>query len=117
MKNAIQKAIEGGYEKERYYFDENGNWDYVEDLYLLDPLFWQCLGKAMGWKDEVCGRCGGYLQENKSVVNNARLCGENSDCWDSGLTIETYKYHWHNFIDHIADGGTPDDFFNNLINK
>jgi len=28
MEEIIKKAIEGGYKKERYYFDENGNWDW-----------------------------------------------------------------------------------------
>lgn len=46
----IKLAIDGGYERERYYFDENGNWDYVPELDILNPFFWQALGKVNGWK-------------------------------------------------------------------
>ena len=53
---------------------------------LLDPAFWQSLGKALGWDE-------------------------------GALTSPTYKggwmwrHQWHRFIDHLADGGTPDSYF------
>jgi len=50
MEQIIKKAIEGGYEKERYYFDENGNWDWEPcEVVLMKSSFWQALGKACGW--------------------------------------------------------------------
>lgn len=50
MENIVKKAIKGGYVKERYYFDENGNWDDEPyEVVVCNPLFWQALGKACGW--------------------------------------------------------------------
>ncbi len=40
METIIKKAIEGGYVH---------NYDLPGKLMLLDPLFWQALGKACGW--------------------------------------------------------------------
>lgn len=55
---------------------------------LLDPLFWQALGKAMGWKEEM---------------------------WWVNNYIEAWKYHWHRFIDHLAEGKDADSFFQDLL--
>jgi hypothetical protein len=62
---------------------------------LLDPCFWQALGRALGWQDacdlsiscmhghEACRRCHGAY----------------------------WMYQWHCFIQAIADGNTPEGFF------
>lgn len=124
MKEAIQKAIEGGYKlpKDYVFVYHSGSHinsfldEYRKD-FLLDPLFWQCLGKAMGWEKYVCDECGSTLQATTSISTYRRLCSENSDHWDNGGSEESYKYYWYSLIDHIADGGDIDTFFNNLINK
>jgi hypothetical protein len=54
---------------------------------LLSPNFWQALGKGCGWKEYWAG--------------------------NSGIT--TWLENWHRFIDHLAQGGTPDEFFNELL--
>lgn len=52
MENIIKKAIDGGYKKERYYFDENGNFDDEPyEVILMKADFWQALGKACGWSE------------------------------------------------------------------
>lgn len=43
LEEIVKKAIEGGYEH---------NCDLSGKLMLLDPLFWQSLGKACGWGAE-----------------------------------------------------------------
>ncbi len=43
-KQAIEKAIEGGWKKKGY-IDH-----YTDEIVALDPAFWQALGKALGWK-------------------------------------------------------------------
>lgn len=75
MKNAILKAIEGGMSRTIYF--RHG--EYIEELALLHPIFWQSLGKQQGWVDR------------------------------------TWNTRWHQFIDHIAEGGTADGFFAALI--
>ena len=90
MKEAIKKAIEGGYQGQI-------NGDIIaylpgdNNFILLDPLFWQCLGEALN------------------------MIGSRSPRIEDLKLVEEYKIHWHRFIDHIADGGNVDDFFNNLL--
>lgn len=66
MEQIIKKAIEGGWRKHFYFSHFNGDevafGDTTRDsennpcfytsthAILLDPLFWQSLGKAVGWK-------------------------------------------------------------------
>lgn len=44
MKNIVEKAIEGGWIEGEYY-------EMRTNAFVLDPLFWQALGKVCGWKD------------------------------------------------------------------
>lgn len=56
MKEIIQKAIDGGYEND---WKENANIQLYSgnvlsanvEKCILDPLFWQALSKACGWKE------------------------------------------------------------------
>lgn len=96
MKNAILKAIEGGY----IFFRGITNDEYTEYHYnqmLLDPIFWKCLAKGIGLMD-----CKIHSDYGKTVKCN-------------DITHHGWHITWHSFIDHLAEGGNPDDFFNNLI--
>jgi len=76
MEKAIKKAEEAGYI------------DILRDGWvLLDNDFWQCLGKAMGWR---------RVKE-----------------WDEKYA--PYQKHWHSLVDHLADGGNVDMFFERLL--
>jgi len=101
MEQAIKKAIEGGYKGGKWNtitkeycldFFELNNRHKIMYSYLVDPLFWECLGKALGWKQQD------KIKEFGDFFN-----------YD-------YRDYMHSFIDHIADKGTPDDFFNKLLN-
>lgn len=88
MEEAIKLAVEGGWIYEDY-CDGNG----CKDRHiLLDPLFWQAIGRAMGWSE---------------FTFVATLEGKE----------ETWKYQWHALIDHLAEGKDPDSFFTTLISK
>lgn len=78
IEQAIEKAIEGGW-------DTEGDVKRVNHpTYIVcDPAFWQSLGKAMGWDD-------------KSKIK---------DYW---------KFNWHSLIDHLADGGSIESYFEKL---
>ena len=52
---------------------------------VLDPIFWFALGWALGWHEQPWG---GY------------------DQW--------WRDPWHRFVDCVAAGKTPDDFFATL---
>ena|SRR3990167_3010575 len=100
METAIKKAIEGGYRKghiwgveNNIYILQNEKGDrygtlFVEQI-LLDPLFWQALGKAEGWGVEPSG-----------------------STWQGE---EQWKIYWHSFIDHHAEGKDIDSFFKDLL--
>ena len=113
MNKAIQKAIEGGWNgtivkpDTRVYDLPEYKMAYDHTRFciaLLDPLFWQALGKAEGW-----GNSFGFIQTSDT--------GE-IDKWlesDSAGTVYQWRYHWHRFIDHLSEGKDPDSFFNELI--
>lgn len=101
MKDAINKAIEGGFHNvkifNRYLPASNIKKQIKESGFihaiLLDPLFWQALGKAEGWK-----KCTMYSFSTGKVYSE-----------------HEWQFNMHRFIDHIIAGGTVDDFFNNLL--
>lgn len=104
MEEAIKKAIEGGMggmkKETTVHLIEN------QDLavftlkdrqvimsvakIVIDPLFWQALGKAEGWEHS---------------------CSKGDYC-DRELE---WKERWHEFIDHLAEGKDIDTFFDNLL--
>lgn len=106
IQTAIKKAIEGGYYKEllgsksvawdiyaegirtwNVLDPETKSWDIPHinfDKIFLDPKFWQCLGKAMGWQ----------LERE----------------WEG----THWKKYWHRFIDHLAEGKTIEKYFEDL---
>jgi len=109
IQETIEKAIDGGWNPEGHRFTSEsydgiagfGGWQYRASIFL-DPLFWQSLGKAMEWdskqfhsEDEKCSHgahCGGHYR------GHGRMWLE----------------EWHRFIDHLAEGGTPESFFKQL---
>ena len=103
MKNAIEKAIEGGWNKEKFSAEhinlrvvntETGSIDMPLDCVFLDPEFWRCLGKAMVWPKE---------SSELNVVTGSTNGREN------------WLYYWHRFIDHLASGKDAESFFKELL--
>lgn len=138
MKEAIQKAIEGGYEPSNM---ELEHWDKMmpnlhrKDQWricsyaLLDPLFWQCLGKAMGWKnlENEEFEIGCTIEARPFPIKPRETVG--AELNDEARAIEFrqrthefmhshskgWQYQMHRFIDHIAEGKDVDEFFKDLI--
>jgi hypothetical protein len=109
IQQAIEKAVYGGYFPS--YIRKVGK-EKTEDILrnirladtFLDPLFWQSLGKAMGW-------------------GTARLV-EPDILWLTDKEIrpdflpeivlderEEWKEQWHRLIDHLAEGKNAESFF------
>ena len=82
IEQAKQKAIDGGFEI------HNSVVGWNIPLPLFDPLFWQALGKAMGW-------------------NGVNYLAPEMTTWQ-------WRDYLHDFIDHIADGGTIESYFEQL---
>jgi hypothetical protein len=68
-----------------------------DDFVFLDPHFWQCLGKAVGWENDmrVMKMCA------CSVGSHPRPIGE-------------WEMKWHSFIDTLAEGKSAEDYFATL---
>jgi len=94
IEQAIKKAIESGYKNKGNYgfVDGTGKLEYDDGIFL-DPTFWQSLGKALGW---------GYI-----VV--CPVCDESD--YEKTRNVEEWLYHWHKFIDYLAEGKNPQDYF------
>ena len=103
IQEAMKKAVEGGYHlhgADGMDTDDAGahracsawtrnatdsTWVASVKEALLDPHFWRALGLALGWHERVATQCLIYEQ------------------W--------WRQPWHRFIDHLADGYTPEAFF------
>lgn len=112
MKEVITKAIQGGW-NDRLYRVDTGNsevWTHHSSL-LLDPLFWQALGKAEGWPEDSCRYCG------KKFSGSIMSC-INQDCPNPQFAssgVNACIFYWHHFIDHLASGGEAEQFFKSLL--
>lgn len=111
---AIQKAIEGGYwpsnrekvspvridmMRSNLSFALNSEGGFVCSSLFLDPLFWQSLGKSLGWKIHKTF----YHFSSKGLRSEINPKPE-------------WKRRWHRFIDHLAEGKDAESFFESLIN-
>jgi len=65
---------------------------------FLDPLFWQALGRALGW-DQAMRTVHAVENGRPTIVTRA------GHHWLS---------HWHRFIDDLAEGKTAESFFASL---
>lgn len=103
LDRAIKLAIEGGYNDNAWDGTENSSKKTDEQM-LLDPLFWQALGKALGWEEH---------DNNQRKLY--RLSGANPDYMPKGL------YKWHdramNFFDLVMRNGDTEKFWSELLNS
>lgn len=102
----IQQAIEKAAEAREYV---GFSFQDTEAEILLQPLFWQSLGKAMGW-DWVTML--GTRRERFIEMYAHKKRGENE--WLKTQRQEEWLYHWHRFIDHLIEGKTAESFFERL---
>jgi hypothetical protein len=65
------------------------------DEFFLDPLFWQSLAKGLGWDESI-----------EVEIPSFPLTPT--------LKATQWKVHWHHFIDAIAEGRKPEEFFREL---
>lgn len=94
IEQAIQKAIEGGYSFQNELYSKDPTAKYFiskEALYkaFLDPLFWQALGKSLGWEEKDC-TCNGYSSQCRCEPEWYTQCEEFWHVIMHGGTIESY---------------------------
>lgn len=107
IEKAIKIAEKNGHVRERYM---SGEWVSV-GITLLDPTFWQALGKGLGWENRVCFFCGEKYRKIDGEYHE--YCDKCSKPFHE--EIPEYKYHWHRFIDHLAEGKDAESFFKELL--
>lgn len=104
MNEAIKLAIEGGYKCTLEPNDWGGYLTHdVVCITVCDSLFWQALGKAMGWGTS----CQHYsLKFGWETYRHAAKCVVGAHAWEA---------NWHRFVDALSEGQTPDEFFSKLL--
>jgi hypothetical protein len=121
----IKKAEGTGYSAPIRYVGKSESDDDHVSATFLDPLFWQSLGKALGWGQpidkrehewgkRICLHCGvdtAYQPPKESGCNHAHYPEACSVC---SRNATTWRQHWHRFIDHLAEGKTAEEFFKGL---
>jgi hypothetical protein len=116
IQDAIDKASEGGYHLQgsdgvdteysgasREYSawtrqDTKSSFMVAVEETFLDPQFWQALGQGLGWDQAI---------KTLHIVDNGRPTMVTS-------TGQSWLSHWHGFVDCLAEGKTPEDYFAQL---
>lgn len=105
IERAIKEAVEkGGYDWLNTVEDiGHRNVPAAPEKSLLDPLFWQALSKARGWKTKW-GSCPACFITGFGKRSSECECVANS-----------WKEPWHRFIDHLAAGENAESFFASIL--
>jgi hypothetical protein len=111
MAKAISLAIEkGGWRDETWmYVDKN-----LEADIVLDPLFWQALGKALGWGCN-CSSGNDYLGPDEQ---GDPIWGSCPACVVDGqyVPVKDWLAHAHAYFDLVLIGGDTEKFWKELLN-
>ena len=116
IQDAVNKATEGGYHINGFdgmatdYVGANSEYSVwtrkdnessfivpVEETFL-DPDFWHALGRALAWDHEV-------MTVHEVAYGRSTIVTRAGQHW---------LYHWHRFLDFLAEGKTAEDFFATL---
>lgn len=108
IEQAIEKAIEGGFNDDAIFteplvlhrrFGVETAAKMTRAYIFSLPLFWQSLGKAMGWSESPQAHRGLYHKDAYGYHQ-----------W----TEPQYIAEMHRFIDHLAEGKDAESFFETL---
>lgn len=87
---------------------------------LLDPAFWRSLGKALGWPELVIKHIAVPMSKEEllRLINKVKPLSGYDKTIENILRMDdesSWLYHWHRFIDWIAEGKDVDKFFEELL--
>lgn len=101
----IKAAIDGGWKKEKTpgMLIEIDEGRYAVIGFLLDPTFWQCAGKSLGW--------GSYCGGNVFIATWRKLSKDQAGVG----AVQHWQYKWHKFIDALSEGDTIDTALSKII--
>lgn len=130
IKIAIEKAIEKGYKPPVINWSDTHLIEHYTYQILLDPKFWQALGKEMGWDNKkvkglkyglelVCDKCpiwttykyqkesskgwNGYIKEND-------MCHYGCSAFPYGKFHQKYILEMHKMIDALVEASQKPKF-------
>jgi len=121
MNEAIKLAIEkGGYPPfELSYEQRKRGYSAQGDALTLDPLFWQALGKALGWKKYVWLSYPNYHYGHHSNVDftDDEEWGPPTEFTDTPFATRyiTSQYYAHQYFDLVLTGGDTEKFWKELL--
>lgn len=116
IKDFIEKAIEGGYDRyalskgfelksyatvlmpNNFFIQLHDGSDIHIAAFLLDPLAWEAVGKVEGWDVESK-----QFEEPKDISGDTRT-----------YLISGWLYKWHAMLDALAEGKTIEEFLKTL---
>lgn len=101
-KQAIEAAVVGGWIQSQF----SENWQ----LIVLDPTFWQALGKTLGWEKKMVVRVGEVIG---NFVGGNKFVGQ-----EMGFGMHYFNpeiYHAHRFYELILTGGDTEKFWADLL--
>ncbi len=116
IEKAIELAVKEGW-RARFTVNgikmSSGNWrplvtvsgEFVT-VYFLDPLFWQALGKALGWNQEVGVAYNGWIIDSE---------GNSDQKLDEAIIVPRSRYEQYRLTDHLASGKDAESFFEDLL--
>lgn len=122
IKEAIQLANEAGFGAKcnPEVYEEKCDFGWFDHI-VLDPKFWESLGKKLKW-DENCKYPKEWFYEHGTkkgtTVRRCSLCL--NDTWERGKNKcpnNTPTYHFHRFITFLEVGATAENFFEALFSK
>lgn len=79
----------------------------IQEVVLLDPSFWQALGKSMGWVKEE------NYRPHRIGAHSDDWGGSSDEPCDCDIKGD-WREQWHELIDHLAEGGTIEGYFAKL---
>lgn len=101
ISEVIKQAEKSGYETPRF-----RGIPLLEKMFL-SPDFWQILGKSLGWGvyDKNGKKTGWNLKKKYAMFGAKKRIFVQRRVW---------LRRWHQFIDHLAYGKSPESFFESL---
>jgi hypothetical protein len=110
IEDAMEKAIEGGFEQNYAHYANAG----IKAITLLDSSFWRSLGKALGWEGKEWSCQCGFRHEYFSKHDNTFCPRDGKKLALVDAENGEWIRRWHDFIDHLAEGKTAEEFFGEL---
>lgn len=127
-KLAIEKAIEGGWNKPQFYVQDNQPEHLLWQVVVLDRTFWIALGKALGWngvwemnffKEDGSPSPRYFFIGEEKITGTDIRSGEKREYVIAQTTSRVEKEAWsfnaRRFFDLLLQGKPTDEYWAGLL--